>query len=238
MYRKHDIWMIDQLTNWKICSFCWAHFNRFEMSYYRQRSTNLDLCFKMLKWLQWDCFSTCKHLPWHGTSASKVISGKTQAWCLLDEKKHHWYYGIGFGTAGERTHDISLVRRMLHVHVYLHLHFKRYQSSANIKTAMTRWINKKLKARVISTILLTCITFWPMLHIKKSQKSLSKTITIPILIHQMRISTYQLSSVVLRPKKLEIQKTKNKTTTTTNTVPWNWAKIRRRIELHMYAWGT
>jgi hypothetical protein len=31
-----------------------------------------------------------------------------------------------------------------------------------------------------------------------------KTNTIPILMHQMRISTNQVSSVVLRPKKLEI----------------------------------
>jgi hypothetical protein len=33
-----------------------------------------------------------------------------------------------------------------------------------------------------------------------------KTNTIPILMHQMRISTNQVSSVVLRPKKLEIRK--------------------------------
>jgi hypothetical protein len=34
----------------------------------------------------------------------------------------------------------------------------------------------------------------------------SKTNTIPILMHQMRISTTKFSSVVLRPKKLEIRK--------------------------------
>jgi DNA-binding transcriptional regulator GbsR (MarR family) len=34
----------------------------------------------------------------------------------------------------------------------------------------------------------------------------SKTNTIPILMHQMHISTNQVSSVVLRPKKLEIRK--------------------------------
>jgi hypothetical protein len=33
-----------------------------------------------------------------------------------------------------------------------------------------------------------------------------KTNTIPILMHQMRISTNQVSSVVLRPKTLKIQK--------------------------------
>jgi hypothetical protein len=33
-----------------------------------------------------------------------------------------------------------------------------------------------------------------------------KTNTIPILMHQMRISTNKVSSVVLRPKKLEIRK--------------------------------
>jgi hypothetical protein len=33
-----------------------------------------------------------------------------------------------------------------------------------------------------------------------------KTNTIPILMHQMRISTNQVSSVVLRPKTLEIRK--------------------------------
>jgi hypothetical protein len=34
-----------------------------------------------------------------------------------------------------------------------------------------------------------------------------KTNTIPILMHQMRISTTKVSSVILRPKKLEIRKT-------------------------------
>jgi hypothetical protein len=34
---------------------------------------------------------------------------------------------------------------------------------------------------------------------------LVKTNTIPILMHQMRISTNQVSSVMLRPKKLEIR---------------------------------
>jgi hypothetical protein len=38
--------------------------------------------------------------------------------------------------------------------------------------------------------------------IKKSLKC--KTNTLSILMHQMRISTNQVSSVVLRPKKLEI----------------------------------
>jgi hypothetical protein len=33
-----------------------------------------------------------------------------------------------------------------------------------------------------------------------------KTNTLPILMHQMRISTFQVSSVMLRSKKLEIRK--------------------------------
>ena len=39
-----------------------------------------------------------------------------------------------------------------------------------------------------------------------TQKLKCKTNTLPILMHQMRISTNQVSSVVLRPKKLEIRK--------------------------------
>jgi hypothetical protein len=36
-----------------------------------------------------------------------------------------------------------------------------------------------------------------------------KTNTIPILMHQMRTSTYYVSSVMLRPKKLEIREKEN-----------------------------
>jgi hypothetical protein len=45
-------------------------------------------------------------------------------------------------------------------------------------------------------------------------------------MHQMRISTNQVSSVVLRPKKLEIRKIVKtvKEPNKPNTVPWNWAK--------------
>jgi hypothetical protein len=45
-------------------------------------------------------------------------------------------------------------------------------------------------------------------------------------MHQMRISTNQVSLVVLRQKKLEILKiVKNvKGRKNPNTVPWNWAK--------------
>jgi hypothetical protein len=48
-----------------------------------------------------------------------------------------------------------------------------------------------------------------------------KTNTILILMHQMRISTNQVSSVVLRPKKLEIRKIVKtiKELKKTNTVP-------------------
>jgi hypothetical protein len=46
-------------------------------------------------------------------------------------------------------------------------------------------------------------------------------------MHQMRISTNQVSSVVLRPKKLEIRKIVKtvKEPKKPNTVPWNWAKL-------------
>jgi hypothetical protein len=59
-----------------------------------------------------------------------------------------------------------------------------------------------------------------------SQSGICKTNTIPILLHPMRISTNQVSSVVLRPKKLEIRKIVKtvKEPKTPNTVPWNWAK--------------
>jgi hypothetical protein len=50
-----------------------------------------------------------------------------------------------------------------------------------------------------------------------------KTNMIPILMHQMRISTNQVSSVVLRPRKLEIRKIVKtiKEPKKSNTVPWN-----------------
>jgi hypothetical protein len=50
-----------------------------------------------------------------------------------------------------------------------------------------------------------------------------KTNTIPILMHQMRMSTNQVSSVVLRPKKVEIRKIVNaaKEPKKPNTVLWN-----------------
>jgi hypothetical protein len=48
-------------------------------------------------------------------------------------------------------------------------------------------------------------------------------------MHQMHISTNQVSSVVLGPKKLEIReekivKTVKEPGKNLNTVPWNWAK--------------
>jgi hypothetical protein len=46
-------------------------------------------------------------------------------------------------------------------------------------------------------------------------------------MHQMRISTNQVSSVVLGLKKLEIRKivkTVKEPEKKPNTVPWNWAK--------------
>jgi hypothetical protein len=46
-------------------------------------------------------------------------------------------------------------------------------------------------------------------------------------MHQMRISTNQVSSVELRPKKLEIRKNKIVKLCKSqkpNAVPWNWAK--------------
>jgi hypothetical protein len=61
-------------------------------------------------------------------------------------------------------------------------------------------------------------------HVVKLLKC--KTNTIPILMHQMRISTNQVSSVVLWPKKLEIRKIVKtaKEPKKPNTLPWNWAK--------------
>jgi hypothetical protein len=54
------------------------------------------------------------------------------------------------------------------------------------------------------------------------------TNTISILIHQMRISTTKVCSVVLRPKKLEMRKQNENCTRAkkANTVPWNWAKSK------------
>jgi hypothetical protein len=55
-----------------------------------------------------------------------------------------------------------------------------------------------------------------------------KTNMLTILMHQMHISTTQVSSVMLRSTKLEIQKKNEKTERAVwwkpNTVPWNWAK--------------
>jgi hypothetical protein len=52
-----------------------------------------------------------------------------------------------------------------------------------------------------------------------------KTNTIPILMHHMRISTDQVSSVVLRQKKLKSKNCKNcKRAEKTKYCPWNWAK--------------
>ena len=56
-------------------------------------------------------------------------------------------------------------------------------------------------------------------------------------MHQMRISTNEVSSVVLGPKKLEVEKksVKNvKSRKKNHTVPWNWAKS---VEEKSYAWG-
>jgi hypothetical protein len=63
-----------------------------------------------------------------------------------------------------------------------------------------------------------------------------KTNTIPILMHQMRISTNQVSSVVLRPKKFEIRKMVVKTVKQpkkTKYYTMKLSQIRRRIELCM-----
>ena len=57
-------------------------------------------------------------------------------------------------------------------------------------------------------------------------------------MHQMRISTNEVSSVVLEPKKLEVEKkTREKCKEPkkkNHTVPWNWAKS---VEGKSYAWG-
>jgi hypothetical protein len=63
-----------------------------------------------------------------------------------------------------------------------------------------------------------------------------KTNTIPILMHQMRISTNKVSSVVLRPKKLEIRKKKfgqNCKRAEKTKQCHELEQIRRRIELCM-----
>jgi hypothetical protein len=57
-----------------------------------------------------------------------------------------------------------------------------------------------------------------------------KLTTIPILMHQMRISTNQVSSVMLKLKKLEIKK--NGQNCKLNSV-LKLGQIRRRIELCM-----
>jgi hypothetical protein len=60
--------------------------------------------------------------------------------------------------------------------------------------------------------------------------------TISILMHQMRISTNEVSSVVLGPKKLEIQKTNCENcirTEKTKYCAMTLSQIRRRIELCM-----
>jgi hypothetical protein len=62
---------------------------------------------------------------------------------------------------------------------------------------------------------------------KKSFKY--KTNTIPILMHQMRISTNQVSSVVLMPKKLEIRKIVKYA----SAVLWNELPERLRIESNL-----
>jgi hypothetical protein len=56
-----------------------------------------------------------------------------------------------------------------------------------------------------------------------------KTIMIPILMHQMQISSNQVSLVVLGPKKLETEKklwklwkSRKITKKQINIVPWNW----------------
>jgi hypothetical protein len=62
-----------------------------------------------------------------------------------------------------------------------------------------------------------------------------KTNTIPILMHQMRISTNQVSSVMLRSKKLEIRKNVKimKDPIKTKQSSMKLSQIRRRIELCM-----
>jgi hypothetical protein len=68
----------------------------------------------------------------------------------------------------------------------------------------------------------------------KDQVVLYKTNTIPIFMHRMRISTTEVSSVVLRPKKLEIRKTNCENcirAEKTKYCAMKLSQIRRRIEL-------
>jgi hypothetical protein len=62
-----------------------------------------------------------------------------------------------------------------------------------------------------------------------------KTNTIPILMHQMRISTNQVSSVVLRPKSLKTEKHCKNCKRGEKTQYWTMKlnQIRQRIELCM-----
>jgi hypothetical protein len=62
-----------------------------------------------------------------------------------------------------------------------------------------------------------------------------KTNTIPILMHHMHISTYKVSSVVLRPKKNGNPKNceKCKRAEKTKYTAMNLSQIHRRIELCM-----
>jgi hypothetical protein len=58
-------------------------------------------------------------------------------------------------------------------------------------------------------------------------------------MHQMHISTTQVSSVMLKSKKLEIRKKEEVKTERAvgwkpNRVSWNWAKS---VEGYSYAWG-
>ena len=64
----------------------------------------------------------------------------------------------------------------------------------------------------------------------------SKVNTIPILMHQMRISTNEVSSVVLEPKKLEVEKKNCEKCKEPKEKPYcamKLSQVRRRKELCM-----
>jgi hypothetical protein len=61
-----------------------------------------------------------------------------------------------------------------------------------------------------------------------------------MMMHQMRISTNKVSSVMFRSKKLEIRKKKKESKTVTQLkkqIVMKLNQIRRRIEL-LYVWGS
>jgi hypothetical protein len=67
-----------------------------------------------------------------------------------------------------------------------------------------------------------------------NESTICKTNTIPILMHQMRISTNKVSSVMLRPKEFDIGKKEWKNCESRkNPSAMKLSQIRRRIELSM-----